>query len=187
MSVDLYQPFSNFVTGETFRCISSSDEAYISEWIVEPSGFVPFEHIHPNQDEIFHVKQGEMRAHINGIEAVATAGQTVTVPRGARHIAANNTSTRLVCVLEYRPGLDSYKIFQCFGGLCLDNDIPPQGIPNPLKMLYFLEKAKAKTLAIPTYMPAPFFRLGMKVFYGIGLLLGWEKAYRKYTESVETQ
>lgn len=181
MPVDLYQPFSNTVTGETFRCISSTDEAYITEWTVRPAGFVPFAHTHPNQDEIFHVQQGEMRALIDGKEYIATAGQTVTIPRGARHIAANNKPETLVCVLEYRPGLDSYRVFQCFGGLSLDNDTDPTGIVNPPKMLYFLEKIKAKTLAIPTYVPTPLFYVAMKIFYVLGSLLGWEKLYQKYT------
>src|SRR5687767_10140296 len=153
MAVDLYQPFSNAVTGETFRCLSSTEEAYITEWSVQPAGFVPFEHIHPNQDEIFHVKQGEMRAVINGKEHIAAAGQTITIPRGARHVASNNKPEVLLCVLEYRPGLDSYKVFQCFGGLSLDNDTDRHGIVNVPKMLYFLEKIHAGTLARPTYLP----------------------------------
>jgi len=46
MAIDLYQPFTNPVTKETFRCLSCTDEAYAMEWIVQPEGYVPFEHIH---------------------------------------------------------------------------------------------------------------------------------------------
>jgi quercetin dioxygenase-like cupin family protein len=181
MAVDLYQPFTNTVTGETFRCLSSTEEAYITEWVVQPAGFVPFEHIHPNQDEIFHVKQGEMRAVIDGREYIAAAGQTVTVPRGARHIAANNRPEVLACVLEYRPALDSYQVFQCFGGLSRDNDTDRRGIVNIPKMMYFLQRINARTLARPSYVPAPLFSLAMRIFYVLGVLAGWEKLYKKYT------
>lgn len=181
MSVNLYEAFHNKITSESFRCISYTDEAYIVEWIVQPDGFVPFVHTHPVQDEIFHVREGEMRVWLNGKEQIVPAGQTVTVPRGAKHRASNNSNGVLVCTLEYRPGLDSYKTFQCFGGLCIDGDLTPGGIPHPLKMLYFLSRMKAQALVIPSYTPAPLFLLGMKIFYVIGTLLGWEKLYKKYT------
>lgn len=181
MPVNLYEPFTNVITGETFRCISYTKEAYISEWTVQPSGFVPFPHTHPNQDEVFHVRQGKLQALVNGVEHVATAGETLVIPRGAKHLASNPLNETLVCTLEYRPGLDSYKIFQCFGGLTASNQLTPGGIPHPLKMLYFVGKIKAQTLAIPTYTPAPLFLLGTKIFYRLGTLLGWEKLYKEYT------
>ena len=56
MAIDLYQSFTNPVTKETFRCLSSTEEAYVMEWIVQPDGYVPFEHVHVHQDEIFHVQ-----------------------------------------------------------------------------------------------------------------------------------
>ena len=182
MAIDLYQPFSNPITKETFRCLSCSEEAYISEWVVEPGGYVPFEHIHLSQDEIFHIRQGEIRAVIDGREQIGVAGQTVTIPRGARQIAYNNKQEVLSCVLEYRPGLDSFKVFQCFGGLTLDGDLNRQGLVNPFKMMYFMKKMDAKAIARPSYLPDPLFRFFMNIFFVIGSNAGWEKLYRKYTE-----
>jgi quercetin dioxygenase-like cupin family protein len=182
MAIDLYQPFTNPITKETFRCLSCTDEAYITEWIVQPGGFVPFEHIHLSQDEIFHIQRGEIRAVINGLEQIGVAGQTVTIPCGARQIAYNNKQETLHCVLEYRPGLDSYTVFQCFGGLTLDGDLNRQGLVNPLKMLYFLKRMDAKAIARPSYVPGVLFQLLMNVFLIIGTIAGWEKLYRRYTE-----
>lgn len=70
MAIDLYQPFTNPITRETFRCVSSTEEAFTMEWTVHPGGYVPFEHVHVNQDEIFHIQRGEMRAKVMGIYAV---------------------------------------------------------------------------------------------------------------------
>jgi hypothetical protein len=40
----------------------------------------------------------------------------------------------------------------------------------------------AKALARPSNVPAPVFVVFMNIFYVYGLLAGWEKLYRKYTE-----
>jgi quercetin dioxygenase-like cupin family protein len=182
MAVDLYQPFTNPVTKETFRCLSCTEEAYVMEWVVEPEGYVPFEHIHISQDEIFHVQQGEIRVLINRQQQIGTAGQTVTVPRGIRHIAYNNTPETLKCVVEYRPGLDIARSFQCFGGLTCDLDVSGRYGINIPKMMYFMKRMNAKALARPTNVPAPVFGLLMNTFYIVGVLAGWEKLYKKYTE-----
>jgi quercetin dioxygenase-like cupin family protein len=181
MAVDPYQPFTNSITKETFRCLSSNEEAYTTEWIVQPGGYVPFEHVHLAQDEVFHVRQGEIRLVVDGREQVGVAGQTVTVPRGARQIAYNNKPEVLHCVLEYRPGLDSYKVFQCFGGLTLDGDLDGRGLVNAPKMMYFLKVMNARALARPSYVPTPLFRLLMNIFLVAGSMAGWQRLYRKYT------
>src|SRR5258706_14971251 len=102
MAIDLYQPFTNLITRETFRCISFTEEAYTMEWTVHPGGYVPFEHVHINQDEIFHIQEGEIRAMINGQENVGRIGDTVRVPRGIKHIAYNDKLEKLVCIVEYK-------------------------------------------------------------------------------------
>ena len=182
MAIDLYQPFTNPVTKETFRCLSCTEEAYVMEWIVQPEGYVPFEHIHVSQDEIFHVKQGEIRVVLNRQGQIGRAGQTVTVPRGIRHIANNNTYETLVCVVEYKPGLDISKSFQCFGGLTCDRDVNGRYGINIPKMLYFMKRMNAQALARPASLPGPVFAMLMNVFYIVGSLAGWERLYKKYTE-----
>ncbi|HET9590332.1 MAG TPA: cupin domain-containing protein [Anaerolineales bacterium] len=182
MAVDVYQPFTNPVTKETFRCLSHNEEAYITEWIVQPGGYVPFEHVHVTQDEIFHIKQGELRLVLAGREQIGAAGQTVIIPCGVRQIAYNNKPEVLHCILEYRPGLDTYKVFQCFGGLVLDGELDRRGLVNPFKMMYFMKRMNARALARPSYVPGPVFRLLMNMFFMIGSMADWEKQYRRYTE-----
>lgn len=182
MAIDLYQPFTNPVTRETFRCLSQTEEAYTMEWIVQPNGFVPFEHIHINQDEVFHIKQGKIRAIINGQVKYGTAGQVVTVPRRVRHKAYNDSTEVLVCVVEYRPALDIFKSFQCFSGLTRDNDLDRRNGINIPKMMYFMKRMKVSSLARPSSVPSPIFNLLMNFFYAVGSLAGWETLYKRYTE-----
>ncbi|RPJ27373.1 MAG: cupin domain-containing protein [Chloroflexi bacterium] len=182
MAIDLYQPFTNPVTKETFRCLSCTDEAYVMEWIVQPQGYVPFEHIHVSQDEIFHVKQGEIRVVIDRREQIGRAGETVTVPRGVRHIAYNNTPDSLVCIVEYKPGMDISRSFQCFSGLTCDGDVYGRYGINIPKMMYFMKRMDMQAVARPANLPGPIFSALMSIFYVYGSLAGWEKLYRKYTE-----
>lgn len=182
MAIDLYQPFTNPVTRETFRCLSCTEDAYVMEWIVEPKGYVPFEHIHVSQDEIFHVQQGEIRVVVDRREQTGKAGQTVTVPRGTRHIAYNNTPETLICIVEYKPGLDISRSFQCFSGLTCDGDVYGRYGINIPKMMYFMKRMNVKALARPATVPDPVFRVLMNLFYAYGSLAGWEKMYKKYTE-----
>lgn len=152
------------------------------EWIVQPEGYVPFEHIHVAQDEIFHVRQGEIRVRINRQGQIGRAGQTVTVPRGTRHIAYNNTSETLVCIVEYKPGLDISRSFQCFSGLTFDRDVHGRYGINLPKMMYFMKRMNLKALARPSNVPGPVFSLLMSTCYVVGTLAGWDKLYKKYTE-----
>ena len=152
------------------------------EWTVHPGGYVPFEHVHVNQDEIFHVERGEIRARINGSEQhIGKVGETIVVPRGTKHIAFNDKDVPLVCIVDYKPGLDHYKSMQCFAGLTLDGAIDRRGLVNIPKIMYLLKKGNIQSLPRPAFAPDFVFRLGMDVFYALGSVMGWEALYRKYT------
>jgi len=181
MAIDLYKPFTNPITKETFRCISSTPEAYTMEWKVDPGGYVPFEHVHVAQDEIFHVEKGEIRAMINRKEVHGWTGDTVTAPRGVRHIAYNDKQVPLVCLVEYKPGLDHYTTMQCFAGLTLDGQIDRRGLVNIPKIMYLLKRGDILSLPRPAFAPDFLFRLGMNFFFVFGSILGWESLYKKYT------
>jgi quercetin dioxygenase-like cupin family protein len=182
MAIDLYQPFTNPITRETFRCISCNEDEFVMEWTVHPGGYVPFEHVHVNQDEIFHIQRGEMRVRVNGLERLGRAGETLTVLRGTPHIAFNDADEPLVCVVEYKPGLDHYKTMQCFAGLTLDCDYDKRGLVNFAKIMFMLRKVNAQSLTRPAFAPDWLFRLGMNVFFALGSVLRWEPLYKRYTE-----
>ena len=181
MAINIYDSCVNPVTGETFKGISLSPEAYTMQWIVKPKGYVAFEHIHLQQDEVFHVQKGELKVLINGEEQIAGASETITVPKGVRHIALNNSDEVLETLVEYRPALDHAKFAQCFNGLVNDGFVDKKGARSIPMMGYFLRKMKCKALARPTNIPAPAFKMALNVFYLIGTIKGWNKLYEKYT------
>ena len=134
---------------------------------------MPFEHIHLHQDEIFHVRKGEIRLKMNGKEMNARAGETVTVPAGAAHIAFNNKDEMLECIVEYRPGFDHHRLMQCLYGLTNDGFIDKKGSISIPKMGYFLARMKTKCLTRPTSIPAPMLKTAMFFFYACGSLFFW--------------
>ena len=182
MAINLYNGFYNKITLEQFRCISFDSNAFTIEWTLQPNGYVPFEHIHINQDEVFHIKTGEIRLLIEDREYIGKAGDSITVPRGKRHVAFNNKAAVLTCWVEYKPGLDTYTFFQCFGGLTIDEDMNKKGQISIPRMCYFTKKMRAQCITRPTSIPAPVFDFVINCFYIIGLVLGWKKFFVKYTD-----
>jgi quercetin dioxygenase-like cupin family protein len=181
MAIDIYDSCTNPITGETFKGISLNSNAYVMQWTVQPGGYVPIEHIHYNQDEIFQVRQGELKVIIVGKEHIAKAGEIVVVPKGMPHIASNNKNETLDTRVEYRPALDHAQFAQCFNGLINDGYLDKKGATNIPMMGYFLKKMNCRAMARPTNIPAPFFKLALNVFYLMGTLKGWNKLYEKYT------
>ncbi len=180
MAINLYNGFVNTKNGESYKCISSTEESFKIEWRVQPSEHLPFEHIHLNQDEIIHVKKGELALMLNGKASVIKAGNTITIKKGEKHLAFNYSDEMLECEIEYIPGLDSYQFFQCFGGLVIDNSVGKEGKVSIPKMCYFAKKMNAKALTRPSGIPGPLFNFILSFFYGIGVMFGWKRFYKKY-------
>jgi oxalate decarboxylase/phosphoglucose isomerase-like protein (cupin superfamily) len=134
-----------------------------------------------NQDEIFHVQRGEIRARVKGVTHHGKAGDTLTITRGTRHIAFNDRDAPLVCIVEYKPGLDHYKMMQCFAGLTLDCLYDKRGLVNIPRIMFMLKMVNAQSLTRPAFAPDWLFHLGMNTFFTIGSILKWEALYKKYT------
>ena len=66
MPIDVFKAIRNPTTGESFRCLSNTPEAYVIEWIVQPGGFIPLKHVHLHQDENFKVEEGKLHLEIEG-------------------------------------------------------------------------------------------------------------------------
>ena len=180
MSVNLFEPYTNPITGETFECTSFTPECYRMIWTVAPGGYVPLDHVHYYQDELFYVKSGVLNLKIEGVDHIVNTGGQITVPKGKSHIADNQGAADLVCDVEYVPGLDYYIFFQCFIGLQQDGDYNKKGQINIPKMAYFMKASKCNALARPTAIPRPLFLFVLNLFGLIGSIAGWKKQLEKY-------
>ncbi|OHV89489.1 cupin domain-containing protein [Mesorhizobium sp. ORS 3428] len=50
-----------------------------------PYGDSPPLHVHRNEDEVFHILEGQMRFLIDGRERIVGAGETIIAPKGLPH------------------------------------------------------------------------------------------------------
>ncbi len=183
--IDLTTPFTNPITGETFRCVQSDADSFSVEWHVPPQAGVYLDHVHARQDEIIHVKKGAVVIVIDGQSQRARTGETVRVPQQKRHYNYNAGQEALVCVLEYQPALDQHRFFQCLAGLMRDGEVNAKGQVNIPKMLYFARRMRSRDPLRPARIPAPVFKLLLLFFFIYGSFAGWERQYRQYTGETE--
>ena len=181
MATNIYENIANPISGEAFKCISITPEVYAMQWTLQPKGYVPFEHIHYHQDEIFNVQKGELKVLIDGNVYIARTGERIVVPKGSRHIASNNKEEIMEALVEYTPALDYDTFMKCLCGLTADGYLDKNGGVSIPMMGYCLRKMKCKAMATPTAIPAPAFSMALNVFYLMGTLKGWSKMYNKYT------
>ena len=87
------QIIQNPVSGEriTFLQTAADTDGELLEFELElaADGHVPGAHVHPEQEERFHVLEGTMKFRLGMRTIVAEAGESVVVPAGRVHKFAN--------------------------------------------------------------------------------------------------
>lgn len=78
---------NTIIGGERQIILSSKDtdgDVYLVEGIMPKGSSVPM-HIHQNEDEIFHVLEGEVQVVLGEQTLVGKAGDIIYLPRGIKH------------------------------------------------------------------------------------------------------
>ncbi len=68
--------------------IGNSDTLTVGKCFIRPGMNNPVHH-HPNCDEVLHVIKGRIRHRVDGEFTEMTAGDTISIPKGAVHNATN--------------------------------------------------------------------------------------------------
>ena len=71
---------------------SATPDALEVEAVYGAGGSPPPPHFHPEQDEHFEVLDGELRAKVDGVDRTLGVGDTLDIPRGAKHQMWNASS-----------------------------------------------------------------------------------------------
>ncbi|MGZ3777201.1 MAG: cupin domain-containing protein [Bacteroidia bacterium] len=182
MAVNIYDEFTNPVTGEVFKAISVTPYAFKMQWIKKAGNehsTVP--HIHINQDEIFYTNKGEVKLLVDDKVLTAGPGEKIIVGKGKTHVVLN-TPDELDIILECRPALDFEKLMQCFKGLLEDGYINEKGSIDMRMMAYFMKKMKCQSITIPEGVTPAQFKWMLHKYYLLGMMKGWNKLYKKYTQ-----
>ncbi|HEY2770915.1 MAG TPA: cupin domain-containing protein [Solirubrobacteraceae bacterium] len=96
--------------GFRLKLIQITDDLLVMEGSYSGEGKLPPEHFHPKQDEHFEVREGAVRAVIDGHERRYVAGDAFDVPAGTPHQMAGDGAARLHW--EVRPALKMAEFFE---------------------------------------------------------------------------
>jgi mannose-6-phosphate isomerase-like protein (cupin superfamily) len=151
------QTFSNPVSGEriTFLQTAADTDGALLEFELELSadGHVPGAHVHPEQEERFHVLEGEMTFRLGARKIVATAGETVVVPAGRVHKFANKSGAPVRARVEVVPALDMERLLETTAELAHEGNTNRKGMPKPLHLALFVRRFEREVRA--PFPPAP--------------------------------
>ena len=135
------QIIDNPVSGEriVFRrtAADTSGELLEIDLVLDPDGRVPGAHVHPEQEETFHVQRGTMRFRMGLKTVVAGPGETVVVPRGTVHRFENAGDETAHVRVEVRPALRMEDLFETTVELAEQGRTFRSGMPKPVDLALF--------------------------------------------------
>src|ERR1043165_8968668 len=134
------------------------------------SGFIR-EHIHFGMDETFEILEGTATYRINHMNRIATAGESVFIPRAIPHINPYNlTNERLVMRRKNEPDRAAENFYRKVYQLSTERKVNNQGQPNILQSSVIAYESNNETFF--TFAPIWLQKLVINIFGPIGLLLG---------------
>ena len=154
------QIIENPVSGEriTFLQTARDTGGELLEFELEltPDGHVPGAHVHPEQEERFHVLEGTMRFRLGMRTIVAEAGDSVTVPAGRVHKFANGGDGPARARVEVVPALAMEDLLTTTADLAREGKVLRSGMPKPLHLALFVRRFDREVRA--PFPPAPVVR-----------------------------
>jgi mannose-6-phosphate isomerase-like protein (cupin superfamily) len=161
-------------TGEKFHVIRSGVETggefAQSHFDLIPGGHAAREHIHPHQEESFHVLSGTLTVMVNGEEKVVSAGETVVVPPGTPHQPFNRSNVEMRSIGEIRPAGKLGLFFGQMAGLDFK--------PSFLQMMLFVQEYDV----YPASPPPAVVRALSFLLAPTARLVGYRSFYPEYAE-----
>jgi quercetin dioxygenase-like cupin family protein len=145
------QIIHNPVSGERIQFLRTAEdtggEVLEFELQLTPDGKVPGAHVHPEQEERFHVLEGTMRFKLGFKTVVAQAGDRVVVPAGVRHRFANGGETTARVRVEVEPALDMEQLLETTAELAHEGHTLRSGMPKPLHLALFVQRFEREVRA----------------------------------------
>jgi len=145
------QTIHNPVSGERIEFLrtSADTDGELLEFELElsPDGRVPGAHVHPEQEERFHVLEGTMKFRLGMRTIRAQAGDTVVVPAGRMHKFANAGDGRARARVEVSPALDMEELLCTTAELAHEGNVLRSGMPKPLHLALFVERFRREVRA----------------------------------------
>jgi quercetin dioxygenase-like cupin family protein len=180
------QTIENPVSGEriTFLQTASDTAGERLEFELElsPDGHVPGAHVHPEQEERFHVLEGTMKFRLGMKRIVAGPGDTVIVPAGRVHRFSNGGDTPARARVEVVPALDMEQLLETTVELALEGNVTRKGMPKPMHLALFVQRFRREVRA--PFPPAPIVRALMAPLAALARSRGHAERYAPTAEVV---
>jgi quercetin dioxygenase-like cupin family protein len=145
------QTIQNPVSGEkiTFIQTAADTDGELLEIELElaADGHVPGAHVHPEQEERFHVLEGTMKFRLGMRTIVAEAGDSVVVPAGRVHKFSNGGDGPARARVEVVPALDMEDLFTTTAELAHEGNTTSTGMPKPLHLALFVRRFRREVRA----------------------------------------
>jgi quercetin dioxygenase-like cupin family protein len=179
------QIIDNPVSGEQIEFIRTSadtdGELLEFELTLSPDGRVPGAHVHPEQEESFHVLEGTMKFRLGMRTIVAEAGETVVVPAGRVHKFKNGGDTEARVLVQVTPALDMEELLETTAELAHEGKVLRSGMPKPLHLALFVGRFRREVRA--PFPPAPVVRALMAPLAAIARKRGHAARYTPALEA----
>jgi mannose-6-phosphate isomerase-like protein (cupin superfamily) len=156
--------------GEQVTVTTSTPELLALDAVWAPLDLKPFEHVHPNQDEHFHVHAGELTIALGEHEHVLQAGESLDVPRGTTHSMWNSGDVPTRATWEVRPALRTESFFRSVRELRAAGHAGKHGMITPLAAGAVLRSFRDE-LRLP--VPRPLEGAAVRVLGALGRLRGY--------------
>ena len=145
------QILHNPVSGERIEFIRTAadtgGELLEFELELSPDGHVPGAHVHPEQEERFHVLEGTMKFRLGMRTIVAGPGDTVVVPAGRAHRFVNGGGGPARARVEVVPALDMEHLLETTVELALEGNVTRTGMPKPMHLALFVQRFRREVRA----------------------------------------
>jgi quercetin dioxygenase-like cupin family protein len=145
------QIIHNPVSGEriTFLRTAADTDGQLLEFELElaADGRVPGAHVHPEQEERFHVLEGTMKFRLGARTILAHAGESVVVPAGRMHKFSNAGDQPARARIEVVPALNMEDLLCTTAQLAHDGHVTRSGMPKPLHLALFVQRFRREVRA----------------------------------------
>lgn len=92
-------------------------------------------HYHPEQEERFHVLEGELAVTVGGLERTLRTGDTLTIPAGKPHEMRPAGRRQARASWETRPALRTEQMMRTAFALAEDGKVDRHGLPRALRLV----------------------------------------------------
>ena len=137
-----------------------------------------FEHVHPEQEERWEVRSGELRVTFEGTEQTLTEGEEITLPADVPHRHWNPTDEPIRVVWERRPAFETAEWAESVYALAQAGKTDEDGVPSVLQSVVIFDEYSTENPYFAT-VPVSVQKVAASLLAPVGRLVGYEPTHSR--------